>query len=163
MTPNTQKRLYFLLLSSQIILIGISLVFSLMTLVITVLQPVFIMAAQWNDLSWFVINTYIKNFNEQAFLHELASVKCVADHGVWARCLHRSDMDRVGVEKDRSRPWGPLGLAVSFRAQKLNSLLLARAPSPTIRKSSFFPQSLSVCAALLAAIWNSYSWWAISP
>ena len=55
MTPNTQKRLLSSMLST-IILIGISLVFSVMTLVITVLQPVFVIAAQWNDLSWFVIH-----------------------------------------------------------------------------------------------------------
>jgi hypothetical protein len=46
MTPTTQKRLLSSTLSSQIILTGISLVFSLLTLVITVLQPVFVMAAQ---------------------------------------------------------------------------------------------------------------------
>ncbi|CAB1311957.1 unnamed protein product, partial [Coregonus sp. 'balchen'] len=51
MTPNTQKRLRSLMLSSQIILIGISLGFSVMTLVITVLQPVFVMAAQFSP--WF--------------------------------------------------------------------------------------------------------------
>jgi hypothetical protein len=45
-SPNTQKMLLSLMLSSQIIIFGISLVFSVMTLVITVLQPVFVMAAQ---------------------------------------------------------------------------------------------------------------------
>jgi hypothetical protein len=45
-----------LMLSSQIVLIGISLVFSVMILVITVLQPVFVMAAQLKDLSRFVID-----------------------------------------------------------------------------------------------------------
>ncbi|CAB1331327.1 unnamed protein product [Coregonus sp. 'balchen'] len=45
------KRLLSFMLSSQIILIGICLVCSVMTLVITVLQSVFVMAAQLNNLS----------------------------------------------------------------------------------------------------------------
>jgi hypothetical protein len=63
------------MLSSQIILIVISVVFSVMTLVITVLQPVFIMVKLSETTCSDCHRCLIKNFNEQAFLYELASVK----------------------------------------------------------------------------------------
>ena len=113
MTPNTQKRLLSLMLSLQIILIGINLVFSVMTLVITVLQPVFVMAVHWNDLSWFVID-----FKEQAFLHELASVKwyrislipSVEDARTYGIVTKHTPINKMRI-KNRFSPWFDRDLA----------------------------------------------------
>jgi hypothetical protein len=106
------------MLSSQIILKGLSLVFSVMTLVITVLQPVFVMAALWNDRSWFV-RRLLKSFNEKSFLHDLASVNwyrislisSVEDAWTLFLEIFSHIVNKHTMKKNRFNPWFDRDLA----------------------------------------------------